>query len=365
MNVGFIYDPYRRKGPVTALFFLGGLILLLGGAHLLVSASSSLAVRSGIPPVFIGITVVAFATSAPEIAVSLDAAFDMRPGLALGNVIGSNIANILLIVGLSAVIAPIKIRERIIWFDVPIMIVISATTYLLALDRNLSPIDGGLLLLLFAGFIIFQISQARKEKGNREMDESADLKKGSLIKQVIFMALGIGLLILGARWLVGSSIHIARFWELSELVIGLTIIALGTSLPELATSAVAAWNKEPDISVGNIVGSNIFNLLLVLGLSAILSSGGLSVSEAALSLDLPLLIAVSLACLPIFFTGHKISRWEGYVFLGYYAAYLLYLFLDSTQHQMLPIFNEVMVLFVAPITVFILIIFAVRYRKKP
>lgn len=351
----------------TGLFFAAGIILLLGGAHLLVSSSSALAVRFGIPSIFIGVTIVAFATSAPEIAVSLDAVLEDRSGLALGNVLGSNIANILLILGLSAVIAPIKVTKRVVWLDIPIMILASAVLYLLALDQRLQPVDGIIMLVLFAGFMIFQIQQARKDRNNNTStrDESRETEgKANPYLQGVLLLLGLALLGLGAHWLVDSAIVIARIWGLSELIIGLTIVAIGTSLPELATSVLAAGRNESDLSVGNVIGSNIFNILLVLGVSAFFSSDGLPISTAALSLDLPFMVAVSIACLPIFFTGHIIARWEGLVFLGYYAAYLLYLFLDATQHQYLELFNEVMLIFVVPITVMTLIILAARSWRR-
>lgn len=345
---------------MIGVYFVGGLICLLGGAQLLVSSSSRLAVRFGVPAIFIGITVVAFATSAPEVAVSLDAILNGKSSLALGNVLGSNIANILLILGASALISPVAIQERIIWLDIPVMILVSVIIYLLSLDQSLGAIDGGILIVLFAGFMAFQIMQTRKER-NQEVDELQEPK--SLSTQIVLMLSGLGLLVLGAHWLVQSAIDIARFWGLSELVIGLTIVAIGTSLPEIATSMFAAWKKEADLSVGNVIGSNIFNILLVLGITALFSSGDIKVTTAALALDFPFMVAVSIACLPIFFTGHKITRWEGGLFLGYYVAYLLYLFMDSTQHKLLPLFNNVMVLFVGPLTIITLAILAYRYNK--
>ncbi len=350
---------------ITGLFFAAGILLLLGGAHLLVSSSSGLAVRFGIPAIFIGVTIVAFATSAPEIAVSLDAVLNERAGLALGNVIGSNIANILLIVGISAIISPVQVTKRIVWLDIPIMIGASAAVYLMALDQALQPMDGIVMLLLFTGFLGFQIYQVRKERSVSDSTERELDKLSSPYLQVLLLVLGLGLLALGAHWLVESSIVIARYWGMSELIIGLTIVAIGTSLPELATSVLAAKRKESDLSVGNVIGSNIFNLLLVLGVSAMFTADGLPISDAALGLDLPFMVAVSLACLPIFYTGHVIARWEGWVFLAYYVAYLLYLFLDSTQHEYLSLFNEVMVMFVVPITILTLLIFVLRSWRKP
>lgn len=351
---------------MTIFIFGAGLIMLVAGAHFLVKGASGLAAGFGIPPIVIGVTVVAFATSSPEVAVSLDAAFSGKAEIALGNVIGSNVANILLIIGASAIISSIKVQHRIIWLDLPIMVGVTLLVYLLALDLVLDFWDGILLLVIFTGFIGFQIYVTLKSERTPIRAKDADgtsLKESPWI-QSIFTLFGLILLVFGAQWLVESAITLARMWALSELIIGLTVVALGTSLPELATSVVAAWNKEADISVGNVVGSNIFNLLLVLALSAVFASGGLKVSSAALALDLPFLIAVSIACLPIFFTGHEIARWEGYLFLFYYAAYTLYLILDTTQHELLPLFSSVMYLFVVPITVVTLVVFGYRYRQK-
>lgn len=329
------------------------------------NSASRLAVRFGIPAIFIGVTVVAFATSAPEVAVSIDAVIDGSVGLALGNVVGSNIANILLILGLSAIIAPIEVTKRIVWLDVPIMIFASVVVYVLALDQVLSPLDGIIMLILFTGFMGFQIYQALiGKKAANSSDDNISGKSYNPYLQGIWLILGLAILALGAHWLVESSIVMARFFGMSELIIGLTIIAIGTSLPELATSVLAAGRNESDLSVGNVIGSNIFNLLLVLSISALFSGGGLPISDAAIGLDIPFMIAVSLACLPIFFTGHVIARWEGVVFLGYYAAYLLFLFLDSTQHEYLPLFNEVMTIFVVPITILTVLIFVFRSWKK-
>lgn len=349
---------------ITALFFIVGLICLVLGAHLLVRSSSTLAVHFGIPAIVIGVTVVAFATSAPEIAVSIGATISERSGLALGNVLGSNIANILLILGASAIISPMKIQRSIVRQEVPIMIFAGLIIFVLALDGGLQPVDGIILLSLFILFMIFQIFQARKERRAAVVEQEHLVQDRSLGIQFLWLVLGLGLLVLGARWLVTSAVDIARFWGMSELVIGLTIIALGTSLPEVATSIIAALNDESDLSVGNVVGSNIFNILLVLGVSSFFSYDGVTVSSAALALDIPLMIAVSVACLPIFFTGYRIRRWEGILFLCYYIAYLVYLFLNSTQHALLPLFNDVMLLFVIPITLLTLFILAFRYWQS-
>lgn len=344
--------------------FVGGILCLLAGAQLLVKSSSTLAVHFGIPALVVGVTVVAFATSAPEIAVSIDTILSKRPAMALGNVVGSNIANILLILGISALISPITIHRKIIRQEILLMILSGGLLFVMGWNGAIRPFEGAILLVLFTAFILFQIHQARKEQEAAGVDQEQQITPTSPWLQGILLVAGLGLLILGARWLVASAVEIARFWGMSELVIGLTIIAAGTSLPEVATSVIAAFKGKSDLSVGNVVGSNIFNILLVLGLSAFFSSGGLKVSSAALSLDIPLMIAASIACLPIFFTGLKIERWEGALFLGYYIAYLTYLFLDTTQHEYLPLFNNIMLLFVMPLTVLTLGILVYRSWKS-
>lgn len=349
----------------TALYFILGLACLLAGAHLLVQSSSKLAFRFGIPTIIVGVTVVAFSTSAPEVAVSLNAVLNGQAEIALGNILGSNITNVLLILGLSALISPILIQRRIIRIDVPIMIGASILTYLLALDRQLELPDGIILLVVFAGFIGFQLWQFQKGKNNSQDQEAGTepVKDVSIPLQLLLLAGGLALLVLGSHWLVESAITVARLWGLSELVIGLTIIAVGTSLPEVATSLIAAWQGKADLSVGNVLGSNVFNLLLILGICSVFSGGDLQVSGAALALDFPFMIAVSIACLPIFFTDGRISRWEGAVFLGYYAAYLLYLILDTTQHRLLPLFSDIMALFVVPITLLTIALIVYHFWK--
>ncbi len=345
---------------VTYLIFLGGLVLLLVGAQWLVDSSSGIAARYEIPPVFVGIVIVAFATSAPEVAVSVDAALAGEPGLALGNVVGSNIVNILLILGIGAILAPIGITRRVIWLDVPILVGISLLVYLFSLNGGLELWEGILLLVLFAGFVLFQLRQVQKDTAQKHPDAEnpPQIDRPLPIQVFVFLA-GLGALILGAHWMVSNAVEIARYWGMSELVIGLTVVSIGTSLPEVATSVLAAVKGQQDLSVGNVIGSNIFNLLLVLGLSSVLS-GGFVISEAAIALDIPFMVAVSIACLPIFITGHRIARWEGVVFVFYYFAYLAYMFLDATGHELLPRFNMVMIWFIAPITVLTLGVLVVR-----
>jgi cation:H+ antiporter len=350
----------------TLLLFVAGLVLLVAGAEFFVRGAARLAALIGVSPLVIGLTVVALGTSSPEIAVSLQAAFAGQPDLAIGNVVGSNICNILLILGLAAVVAPLVVAQQLVRFDVPIMIGLSVVTLLLALDGRLSRLDGTLLLVGGIGYVAFLLVQGRKEGKavQEEYEREFGVRPASGGKAWLLhgglIALGFIMLLVGSRWLVTGAVSLAQALGISELVIGLTVVAIGTSLPEVATSVVASLRGERDIAVGNAVGSNIFNIFAVLGLASIFGPEGISVSATALRFDIPVMIAVAVACLPIFFTGHLIARWEGFLFLGYFVAYLLFLFLQSTAHQALPLFSSVMLLFVMPLTVVTLLTVSVR-----
>lgn len=348
---------------MTIVLFVAGLALLIVGAEILVRGASRTALALGISPLVVGLTVVAFGTSAPELAVSVQSALSGPGGadVALGNVVGSNIANVLLILGISAAITPLVVQQQLIRLDVPLMIGVSALVLIMALDGTIGRIDG---LILFAGIVaytIFAIRQSRKESAEVQQEYSAEFGNGNQrsiavwLKNLALIAGGLALLVLGARWLVDGAITVARAFGVSELVIGLTVVAVGTSLPEIATSIIAALRGERDIAVGNVVGSNLFNLLSVLGVTSIVAPTGVSVAPAALNFDIPVMIAVAVACLPIFFTGRLIARWEGWLFLGYYVAYTLYLVLAATEHDMLPAFSGMMTLFVLPLTAMTLI----------
>lgn len=348
---------------MTILTFIGGLVILIIGAEWLVRGASRIAGWAGISPLVIGLTVVAFGTSAPELAINVQSSLAGQPDIAIGNVVGSNIANILLILGTSAAIAPLMVQQQVVRQDVPIMIGISIATYFFALDSLISTLEGFILFGALLFYIWFLIRQSRKETNEtveQEYEqEYAPHEKKSTRNWVINIGLvliGLGMLVLGADWMVQSAVSVATWLGISELVIGLTVVAVGTSLPELATSVTAAIKGERDIAVGNVVGSNIFNLMSVLGLSAIIVPVGIPVSNAALRFDIPVMIAVALASFPVFFTAGKIFRWEGFIFLAYYATYTSYLVLNATNHSSLPVFSNVMLWFVLPITALTLVI---------
>lgn len=351
---------------VIVLLILG-LVLLVVGAEALVRGASKLAAIAGISPLVIGLTIVAYGTSSPEMAVSTMTALAGEADIAVGNVVGSNIFNVLFILGISALVSPLIVAQQLIRLDVPIMIGVSILTLVFGLDGAISRVDGIILFGLAILYTIFQIYQGRKEPNPEVQAEYEQYGRsnggsaGQLLINVAYIAVGLVLLVIGSRWLVDGAVAIARTFGVDELVIGLTIVAAGTSLPELATSVVASLRGERDIAVGNVVGSNIFNILAVLGLAGIVSpTGGVTVSEAAIRFDIPVMIAVAIACLPVFVSGNLIARWEGFVFVWYYVAYTIYLILYSTQHASLPIFSSVLLWFALPITILTLIIVTKR-----
>ena len=358
-------NPYYNPGiiinMIIAIQLIAGFFCLVAGAEWLVRGASKLALAIGVSPLVIGLTIVAFGTSAPELAVNLRAAYLGLPDMAVGNVVGSNIFNVLFILGLSALFSPLMISRQLMRLDVPLMIGVSVLMYGLSLNGAINRLEGGLLFALLVIYTVFLIRQSRKEDyAARELEGRAPVKPESWLKDVIWIGAGLVLLIMGARWLVEGAVEMAHALGIDELVIGLTIVAAGTSLPELATSVVAALKGERDIAVGNVVGSNTFNILSVLGLSSVVAPAGIDVSPAALSFDIPVMIAVAAACLPVFFTGFKISRWEGFWFVAYYVAYTSYLIMDSTQHDSLPMFSNIMLIFVIPLTAVAMLILLIR-----
>ncbi len=353
--------------------FVLGLVALVFGAELLVRGASKLALSFGISSLVVGLTVVAFGTSAPEMAVSVQSAWSGRVDIALGNVVGSNIFNVLVILGLSALVTPLVVHQQVIRQEVPVMIGVSLLLWALVLDGGISRWEGLLLAGLVAGYTVLLIRQSRRETAaiqaevEAEYDEAFDGQKKAWDShwgvQVLLILAGLALLVAGAHWLVEAAVGFARQLGVSELVIGLTIVAAGTSLPEVATSVMAALRGERDIAVGNVVGSNIFNILAVLGLSASVAPADLVVAPAILAFDLPIMVAVAVACLPVFFTGARVNRGEGALFLMLYAAYTVYLVLHATHHDALYGYSVVMGGFVLPLLAATLIVLALRHWR--
>ena len=354
---------------LTVIFFVVGVAGLVTGAEALVRGAARLAGRTGLSPVVIGLTVVAFGTSAPELAVSLGAAVRDEADLAVGNVVGSNIANILLVLGLSAVIGGgLVVAHRLVRIDVPIMVVLSFAVLLLGLDGELNRWEGIAFVITLIGYVTWTVVSARSSKDHvtAEYDEAidlGDLSAGSPLIDVGYVLLGLVLLVVGSSALVEAATDIARALGVSRLVIGLTVVAVGTSLPEIATSVVAAARGQRDLAVGNAVGSNLFNILAVLGITAAVSPSAIPIPDGALSLDIPVMIAVAIACLPIFWNGYSIMRWEGVIFLAYYAGYITYLVLDSSDHDATGQFGKAMMYFVVPLTVLTFSVAAYRANR--
>ncbi|MEN9629221.1 MAG: hypothetical protein RJA10_2448, partial [Pseudomonadota bacterium] len=339
-------------------------------ANLLVRGASKLALSFGISPLVVGLTVVAFGTSAPEVAVSVGAVLDGKTDLAIGNVVGSNIFNVLFILGVSALITPLLVNAQLIRQEVPVMIAASLLLLALGWDGRLGQADAAVLLALmvvYTGFLIVQsrrASAAGRGTGPGGTDSAQPGPVGwdaSLPAQLLLIGAGLAALVLGSEWLVSAAVSFAKALGVSDLVIGLTIVAAGTSMPEVATSITAAAKGERDIAVGNVVGSNVFNILGCLGLSGLFAGhAGLTMAPSLLSFDIWVMLAVALACLPVFFSGREIARWEGGVFLAYYLAYVAYLILAAQQHDALPLFSGAMMSFVLPLTALTFVVLMLR-----
>jgi cation:H+ antiporter len=352
---------------MNLLMFAGGLVLLVLGANALVRGASKLALSFGISPLVVGLTIVAFGTSAPEMAVSVGAVLDGRGDIAVGNVVGSNIFNVLFILGVSALITPLVVNVQLIRQEVPIMVGVTVLLAAMALDGSISLFEGALLLVLMIGYTVFLIVQSRRETAAAQDDfvrENVPPAAGDwdarLPVQLLLIVVGLAALVGGSEFLVQAAVNVAKALGVSDVVIGLTIVAAGTSMPEVAASVAAAVKGERDIAVGNVVGSNLFNMLGCIGLSGLVaglsSATGLGIAPSVLSFDLWVMLAVALACLPVFMSGREIARWEGGVFLGYYVAYVAYLILAAQQHDALPAYSGVMMGFVVPLTIVTLLV---------
>jgi cation:H+ antiporter len=352
------------------LLFVAGLGGLVVGANLLVRGASKLALSFGISPLVVGLTIVAFGTSAPEVAVSVGAVLDGKTDLAVGNVVGSNIFNVLFILGVSALITPLVVDRQLIRQEVPIMLGVSLLLLAVGLDGRIGLFDAALLTVLMVGYTVFLIVQSRRAGQATAGDDDAPALDRSawdakLPAQLGLIAVGLVALVLGSEGLVTASVAFAKQMGVSDVVIGLTIVAAGTSMPEVATSITAALKGERDIAVGNVVGSNIFNILGCLGIAGLAAgSTGLVLPPSVLTFDIWVMLAVALACLPVFISGREIARWEGGLFVAYYVAYVAYLILAAQQHDALPWFSSAMLGFVLPLTVVTLVVVLIRPAQR-
>lgn len=311
----------------SILVIILGLVFLVLGGELLVRSASKIALKLGISPLIIGLTIVSLGTSAPELGVSLFAAFDGNPEIALSNVVGSNIFNLGFILGLCAILSPLVVNLQLIRLDVPILIAATIMTYVFSLDGQISQYEGG---TLFAGALAYTAWLVRastseatlvKTEFNKVHDNDLTfLPKDSILLHSLFVILSVAVLVGGSRLLVTGAVNIATFLGVSSTLIGLTIVAIGTSLPEVATSVMATLKGQSDMAVGNVIGSNIFNIMLILGLSSAVNSG-LTVERTITQFDLPFMIGLSLLCYPFLVTARKLVRWEGLLLFGGYAVY--------------------------------------------
>lgn len=315
---------------IEILLFVVGLVLLYFGAEFLVAGASAVALRLGITPLVVGLTVVAFGTSAPELLVCLMAAFKGTDDISVGNIIGSNIANIALILGCASLVRPLEVHVQAVRREFPVMAVASIMMVLVAFDGTITRLEGGILAVSMVFYLLFAFLAAQKGgevdiEGMDELEETdTEAPAFGDIAKIVGGILGLAG---GAYLMVESATVIAKAIGIPELVIGITVVAFGTSLPELATSLVAAYRDESDISVGNVIGSNIFNIFLVLGLSAIVVP--IAVGQAAIDIDLWIMLGVAIGIWPILRTGHRVSRLEGALMLVFYFGYVTYLFMRA------------------------------------
>ncbi len=323
--------------PLTLALFVLGLVALVGGAEILVRGASRLATSLGVSPLVVGLTVVAFGTSAPELAVGVSSALAGQPDIALGNVVGSNIANVLLVLGIAALVAPVIAGRRVVRREVPLMIGASVLLWLMALSGQIDRLEGILLLAGILAYTAFLVRSSRREATAVRAEFAAEFGVGAgrggraIAANLGLVAGGLVLLLVGAEWIVDGAVAMATTLGIPEIVVGLTVVAVGTSLPEIATSVMAGLRGHRDIAVGNVVGSCIFNILMVLGATAVVAPVPLQVSPALLAVDLPLMVAAAVACLPILYTSRAVDRREAALLLGFYGAYLAYLALVALE----------------------------------
>lgn len=324
----------KALGLHPGVLFLGGLVVILLGAELLLRAASRLASMLRVSPLLIGLTVVSVGTSTPELAVGLTAAHEGKGALAVGNIAGTNIVNILLILGLSAMLRPLPTRALSVKLDVPVMVAAALALFLMALDGQLQRSEGALMVLAALAYTVVLVQLNRQETapvraafahefGAQALGEPARGGKARQVAQDMgLLVAGMALTVLGAELLVAGAVAMAKVYGVSDAFIGLTIVAIGTSAPELVTTLLATVKNDRDVAIGNLIGSSVYNILVILGLTVVASPAGIAVGDDLLWFDLPVAIAVALVCLPVFHSGRQVSRTEGMAFVLAYLAYL-------------------------------------------
>lgn len=347
---------------LSLIELFGGLLLLIAGAELLVRAAVGMAARLQVRPLIIGLTVVAFGSSAPQITVSLQATLAHNADIAVGSVIGSSIFNILVTLGLSALIIPLRVSRQLVRLDIPLMIGASLLVFVLAWNEELTRLDGMLLLVALAVYLGLVLRQSRHSA--RPHPVGVVVVQMSWLKSLSMIVAGLTMLVFAGHLLLGAAVEVASDLGLSERIIGLTIVAVCTSLPELATSLIAALRGQRDIAVGNVIGSNLFNLLGVLGVTALAAPSPLSVSPNALAFDLPVMLGVAVLCLPVFYSGYRVTRAEGLVFLGLYLAYGLHVVSFTTGMPLAGRLEQLMLFYVLPALLAFLLFTSLRAWRR-
>jgi len=369
---GFACRPWTDGAPtifgladlplINLIELLSGLVLLILGAELMVRAAVRLAERLHVRPLIIGLTIVALGSSAPQMTVSLQAALTDNPDIAVGSVVGSGIFNILVTLGLSALIIPLRVSRQLVRLDIPLMIGASLLVFILAWNKDLGRFDGLLLLGALALYLGLLFRQSRHS--TRPHTERPTETQQSWLISVLMILAGLTMLVFAGRLLLGAAVVVATDLGLSERVIGLTVVAVGTSLPELATSLIAALRGQRDIAVGNVIGANLFNLLGVLGLTALLAPTPLSVSPNALDFDLPVMLGVAALCLPVFYSGYRVTRAEGLLLLGLYLVYGLHVVSFTTGMPLAGKLERLMLFYVLPALLTFLLFTSIRAWRR-
>ncbi len=369
---GFACRPWTDGAPtifgladlplINVIELLSGLCLLLIGAELMVRAAVRLAERLHVRPLIIGLTIVALGSSAPQMTVSLQAALTDNPDIAVGSVVGSGIFNILVTLGLSALIIPLRVSRQLVRLDIPLMIGASLLVFILAWNKDLGRFDGVVLLGALALYLGLLLRQSRHS--TRPHTERPTETQQSWLISVLMILAGLAMLVFAGRLLLGAAVVVATDLGLSERVIGLTVVAVGTSLPELATSLIAALRGQRDIAVGNVIGANLFNLLGVLGLTALLAPTPLSVSPNALDFDLPVMLCVAALCLPVFYSGYRVTRAEGLLLLGLYLVYGLHVVSFTTGMPLAGKLERLMLFYVLPALLTFLLFTSIRAWRR-
>lgn len=320
---------------VAIISIIAGLAALIAGAEMIVRGGAALAARMGISPLLVGLTVVAIGTSTPELAVGVDAASQGNGVLAVGNITGANIINILLILGLSAALRPLAIRMQTLRLHLPVAVGAALLLLVFAWDGLLTRIEGAFLVALGIAFTLAVIRVVRQESIGVKIEFAREFGRRQLadrqaLQEFAMLVAGIAIVVIGADWLVDGAVVLARLWAVSEAFIGLTIVAIGTCSPELVTTVISTLRNERDIAIGNLIGSSVYNILIILGVTCLIPDAAIAVSPHLVAIDIPVMLLVALACVPVFISGRMVTRGEGVAFVAAYMVYLAYLIVERT-----------------------------------